>query len=80
MAERLGDDRNGGHLTISFKHARAKELFYRATRLPKAERAEFLEHACGEDDALHTELTDLLRYHADKDNGQAGALRAIDKP
>ena len=44
------------------RHARVKELFFRAIELEEAERSRFLEDACGSDAALRAELESLLTH------------------
>ncbi len=41
---------------------RVEELFNRALDLDASRRAEFLEHACGEDELLRRELESLLAH------------------
>ncbi|MGD8415057.1 MAG: serine/threonine-protein kinase, partial [Candidatus Latescibacterota bacterium] len=44
---------------------RIKELFHAALKYPVEERAQFLAAACGDDDALRSEVADLLSAHYD---------------
>jgi serine/threonine protein kinase/Flp pilus assembly protein TadD len=46
------------------RRERLAELFEKAIELPPAEQAAYVEAACGEDDAIRTELTSLLDSHA----------------
>ena len=49
----------------SERHSRAQDLFERAEALPPQERESFLNTACADDDALHEQVTALLRAAAE---------------
>jgi serine/threonine protein kinase len=45
------------------RHDRIKAIFLEATGLPAKERPQFVERACGDDDALRREVESLLAHH-----------------
>jgi tetratricopeptide (TPR) repeat protein len=47
---------------IDTRHTRVKEILYAASLEPAAERAAFLERACGDDQELRRELESLLAF------------------
>jgi tetratricopeptide (TPR) repeat protein len=49
---------------MSSLHERAKEIFLDALERPEAERRQFLDEACGGDEALRREVRSLLDFHA----------------
>ncbi len=51
---------------------RAEELFQIAADLPAAERGEYLQEQCGEDQALREEVERLLRAHEDEGDDPLG--------
>jgi tetratricopeptide (TPR) repeat protein len=60
---------------MSSLHQHAKDVFLAALARPSAERAQFLNDACGTDVALRQEVESLLAFHSGTDAGDLGARR-----
>jgi eukaryotic-like serine/threonine-protein kinase len=52
---------------------RVEQLYHRAAGLDESQRAEFLEHACGDDEELQVEVKSLLAH-------QKAATHFIESP
>jgi len=50
------------------RYQQVRELFQAALDRPEDERAAFLNQACGHDEALHRQVLDLLKVHAEPDS------------